>query len=68
MAVKYVCDRCGAEVSDSSKLYKVSIKNPLNTALINGEEGYCDTCMNQVIDFICNPPKVVDEKALELDF
>jgi hypothetical protein len=48
MAVKFFCDRCGAEVLTEKELYHVTIKNGLNTAAIS--EGYmiCKKCADGV--------------------
>ena len=63
-AIKYVCDRCGAEVPEQSSLFSPSIKNVNNTALMNNDIGVCEKCGLEICDFIKNPPVAQPELPL----
>lgn len=43
MAVKYTCDSCGEEVPDGNLLYKISVKNSNDIAIMN-ENNTPDLC------------------------
>ena len=64
MAIKYVCDRCWAEVPEKTSLFSVCIKNEINVALIKTSWSICEKCGLEICDFINNPPVAQPELPL----
>ena len=55
MVLKYVCDRCGAEVETQNALYHVSILNGFNTAKV-GNIAICEKCADEIAAYTMATP------------